>query len=539
MSDYCQVYRLSDLRRYPGWVEPSGDPVELGYLWADLVVRASALDPEQVLFHTDAADWATFCRDTLDFQAPVFQRPRCGMEPAVPAPDRGWLPFGSGQTWLLEQVEAERPAFRNPLFAVQVPRRPDPVAVEGALAAVLQCHDALRLRLGRVDGRWAQTMTDDPCVPLTWVRLSELPEAEATAGREAATVDAYRLLCTLHGPMARFLYFELRGEDGDMMVVLLSHILADGLSQFVLNSDLHTVLAQAADEQPPAVAPAASFEQWAWRVDEARATEAARREVADYWLGLPWDRVEPIPVDFPEGRVRDAVSGRYGYGTQGSEQDVAAWLSVEETRRALRRGSRGELGALELIVTALAFAYQRCMGSSVLYVAGVDNNRQSSFPDMRLERMVAMAAQLRRVLVDVSAARTADEVLAAVQSQLNSTPNHGRTLEWLLRGGDGRPVLEELRRLPGEPHVFLMYRGRAKRWSARGKTVDGSVEALNHLNDQCLRTFPIDCIVEVLDDQLLLKLVYSPQVHRRETIAAMVDACVDCLRDLSATPTPS
>ncbi len=552
MSDYCRGYLLADLRRFRGWAEPAGErrPDDVCYLWTDLVVRDSALYPEQVLFVTDSPDWADFCRGTLGFEPPAFERPPCRVDPseATGSPER-WVPFTPGQRWMLEQVEAAQPNHRNPRLAIAVERRCEPAAAERALAVLLDCHEALRLRLGRVDGRWVQVVSDDPGVPLTWVSLAGLPAESATAARAAITVDAFHLVSRLTGPLLRFLYLEQdvdqEGDLCDLLAMLFSHVVADGISQFVLNSDLRKLLTQAADGEPPALAPAVSFGRWTEHVASHVGSTEAEAELRDYWLRLPWERVRPMPLDFPEGRVVDPVSGRSGFGTEASQRDVTVLLEAAETERLLRRATGRENDMQDFLLTALLVAFAERTGSPVLYLVDVDSNRQCSFADVDLSRTVGMMAQLRRILLDLGGAQAPEEVLATVRTQLRALPNRGRTLEWMLRRGDGLPVREELRGIPMVPALFTMYRGRVRHWGSqptyrylkmRGLEQGGQIPALDTVSLRCLRAFPLDFEAEVVYDQLKLKLTYSESVHRRETIESLAAACLGCLRDLVGAP---
>lgn len=533
MSNYCRAYEIADLRRYPGWHDAAGEH-DVAYLWGDLVVRRSGVAPDaEVVFQSDADEWGAFCRETLGFSAPEFPRPACSLEPGPTGLSGRRLPFTAGQRWLLEELNSDKPRVHNPRLALNVEERLDPVAMETALATIFEAHDALRFRIGREDGRWVQVVSDDAGIPLSYADLRGLPERAAAAARKAMTIDAYDVVSRYTGPLLWFLYFAVDGEAGDALVSVVNHLVADGVSLFVLHSDLRKVMTQSSRGATPKVPPASDFESWARRVAAYTASPEAERELHDYWLRLPWDRVQPLSLDFAEGRVVDPVSGRFGYGTLATQTEVRVLLEEEETDRWLKMAAGGRYDAMDLLMTALVVGYSELTGSRVLYLCDLDSDRNPGFPDVNLARTVGCVAQFRPFVLDLGDAATPREALDAIHAQRVAMPNHGRTLEWLIRRDDGLPVPEELRVLPPfPPDVWLNYRGRLDRWATNGTMVDGDVDELAHVNDETRRNTPLDFDVLVIRGHLEMRFAFSTQVLRRETVERLASACLRCMRDL-------
>jgi hypothetical protein len=536
MSNYCRAYQIADLRRFSGWRDPAGDlrADDVAYLWGDLVARRSGVAPDaDVVFQSDTDEWRAFCRDQLSFSAPDFPRPPCSLEPAESDSSRRRLPFTPGQRWLLEELNSDPPRVHNPRLLVNIERRQDPVAMETALAAIFDAHDALRFRIARQDGRWVQTVSDDPAVPLSYGDLRGLPPAVAAAARKAMTIDAFHVVGRYTGPLLWFVYIAMDGEGNDALVSVVNHLVADGVSLFVLFSDLRKVLTQSERGAAPRVPPASDFESWSRRIAAYTASPEAERELHDYWLRLPWDRVRPMPLDFPEGLVIDPVSGRHGYGTLKTQTEVRVVMEEDETDRWLRMAAGGRYDAMDLLMTALLVGYSELTGSRVLYLCDLDSDRNPGFADVNLARTVGCVAQFRPFILDLAGAGTPREALDAVHAQVRAMPNRGRTLEWLIRRDDGLPVPEELRALPPfPPDVWLNYRGRLDRWALNGTMVDGDVDELAHVNDETRRNTPIDFDVLVINGRLEMRFGFSTSVLRRETVEALSAACLNCLRDL-------
>jgi non-ribosomal peptide synthase protein (TIGR01720 family) len=538
MSNYCQAYQLATLRRFPGWHDTSElGPDDVGFLGGDLVVRRDGVAPDAAVVFEGGADWQAFCRDTLRFQAPAFPRPPISLAPAEPGPTQREVPFTPGERWLLDELETSHPRVHNPRLAVRVENRLDPVAAETALAAIFDAHDSLRFRLGRPGGRWVQTVSDDPGIPLTYGDLRDLPPAAVAAARKRLTIDAFDLVSRHTGPLLWFVYVAKDDEEGDVIIAVVNHLVADGVSLFVLHSDLRKVLTQAHRGAAPQVPQASDFEAWSRRIVQYTGSPEADREMRDYWLKLPWDRIRPMELDHPEGRDVDPLSGRYGYGTLATQTEVRVILEEDETERWLRMAAGGRFDAMDLLMTALLVGYSELTGSRVMYLYDLDSDRDPGFKDVNLARTMGCVAQFRRYVLDLGEATSPQEALVAVHDQVRAMPNKGRTLEWLLRRQDGLPVPEELSVVPAFPaDIWLNYRGRLDRWAVNGTMVDGDVAELAHVNDESRRNTPLDFDALVLNGRLEMRFIYSSQVLRRETVERLADACQRCIRELIPQP---
>lgn len=441
------------------------------------------------------------------------------------------VPFTSGQRWLLDEREAAHPRLITLRAVLPVERPSGRSAVEGALRLLLERHDALRLRLTRAGGGWAQTLDDSTAVPLAWVRLAGLAPAEAAGARKAACLEACLRVRQPGEPMLAAVYLQ-GGEGGDALFVVVDHLVADGMALAVLGSDLRRLLGGGAG-----LAPVTPFERWARRIADHVASAEVARELDEFWLRLPWDRVRPLPADFPDGVVTDPASGRPGYGVQASERMVTGMLGAEETDRWLARTGRRGYEPDELVLTAVLVALVEHTGSPVQFVMDNHLNRFSTFAGLDPSRIVGYVSGARRLVFDLGGAGTDEEALRAVRAQLRAMPNLGRTLEWVVRRGDGREVPEAVRSIARLADVTVLYNGRLDRWVAAG--VGGGrgedLPELERLNDGGLRNHPLACNVVVdLDGRLRVDLQYSERVHRRETVEALLARCMACHRQLSS-----
>src|SRR5436190_1214118 len=220
------------------------------------------------------------------------------------------------------------------------------------------------------------------------------------------------------------------------------------------------------------------------------------------------------------------------------------WSSTTSSPTACRRRCWCRTcDADDLVLTAVLVALAELTGSPVQFVMDSHLNRYPPFDGLDVSRSVGSIAGARRMVFDLEGAATAGEALRAVHAQLRAMPNHGRTLEWLIRRGDGRPVPEALGALRRPADVTVLYNGRLDRWvtAGVGGGLGESLPELARLGERGPRGHPIRCNVVIdLDGRLRVDLLYSESLHRRETIEGLMARLLASFRALGdQAPGPS
>ncbi|MGY6217870.1 condensation domain-containing protein, partial [Methylolobus aquaticus] len=154
----------------------------------------------------------------------------------------------------------------------------DTDALAAALRALLAQHDSLRLRYRQVDGVWQQAYAEpEPAAELLWHR----PVADRAA-LAAEAEAAQRSLDLAQGPVLRAVYMPVADGSARLLLVI-HHLVVDGVSWRILLEDLHTAYRQRVAGQPIVLPPkTASFQTWARHL-EIYAASAALRQEAAFW----------------------------------------------------------------------------------------------------------------------------------------------------------------------------------------------------------------------------------------------------------------
>jgi amino acid adenylation domain-containing protein/non-ribosomal peptide synthase protein (TIGR01720 family) len=211
------------------------------------------------------------------------------------------LSLAQARLWILDQL-APGSVMYNLRGGVRIRQALDPAAMQRALNAVVERHEALRTVFRVVDGGPAQLVLPAMSVPLQCYDLRRLPrDRRDEAAARLAVELADEPFALSEGPLLRALLIWL-GPADYAMVFCFHHIVADGWSMGVLARELGALYEAEAAGREARLAPLpvqyADFAVWQreWLSGERLAQQVA------YWrealagmatLELPLDRPRP------------------------------------------------------------------------------------------------------------------------------------------------------------------------------------------------------------------------------------------------------
>ncbi|QWF79751.1 non-ribosomal peptide synthase/polyketide synthase [Amycolatopsis sp. CA-230715] len=209
---------------------------------------------------------------------------------------------------------------------VQTPAELDWAGARAVLAAVAARHDMLRARLVR-DGDWTfevpETVDSDEwivhCAVSTEDDLRAVIAEQALSARDRLDPDA--------GRMVSAVFFDTGRDRPGRLLVLIHHLVVDGVSWRILLPDFAAAWADLAAGRSPELAPVGtSFRRWSSEL-VARASEPARLDE------LPWWRAalsggDPLPLRAELDPARDVVRTVRGIGLTLSTEHTEPLLTT-------------------------------------------------------------------------------------------------------------------------------------------------------------------------------------------------------------------
>ncbi|MER1062389.1 amino acid adenylation domain-containing protein [Pseudomonas aeruginosa] len=431
-------------------------------------------------------------------------------------PVLGSMPLMPIQQRFFEEDVPERHHWNQSLL-LEPSEALDPQALQGALAALVEQHDALRLRYMPGERGWqAEFLPQEASEELLWERT-----LDATEELEEVIEACQRSLDLRHGPLLRALLAAL--PDGSQRLLLVvHHLVVDGVSWRILLEDLQQAYqALATGEMPHLPAKTSSFKVWAERVQEHARGPALKSELA-YWQAQLQGLSDNLPCDNPHGR-RQLKHAAY----------VGGRLEREWTRRLLQQAPAAYRTQInDLLLTALARVVCRWSGEAEVLVRLEGHGREDLFEDIDLSRTVGWFTSLYPLRL--SPRIDLVDSIKTIKEQIRAVPNKGIGYGLLRYLGDdearttlgclpeGQLVFNYLGQFDGsfdqEQGLFVP----AREGSGAERSDEAVLDGLLALSGQ------------VYDGELSLQWTFSREVFEEATIQRLADEYLSELQALVA-----
>ncbi|HEX8275247.1 MAG TPA: amino acid adenylation domain-containing protein [Longimicrobiaceae bacterium] len=435
----------------------------------------------------------------------------------------GEAPLTPTQHWFFEQDLPEPGHWNMPLLLAA--RGPvDHAALEGAVRALAEHHDALRTRFSRgADGRWTQTLAGlEPGIPVERVDLSAVPADERSPAVARLAAEMQGTL-ELGGPLVRVAHFDLGPDAPGRVFLLAHHLVMDGASWRTVLEDLQTAYEQLRAGGEVVLPPkTTSFKAWAEKLVELVRSGALDAEAA-LWTDPARAGVAPLPTDSD------------GPNLESSEGTVTVALTAEETRALLQEAPAAYRTQInDLLLAAVARAFGRWTGDARVLVQMESHGREEHLVEgVDLSRTVGWLTAAYPLLLDLRGAEGEEAAIKAVKEQLRAVPERGigyGLLRWL--GGD--EVRERLRALP-QAQASFNYLGQIDgTFSDEGAFRMAEEPTGRFRSPLGERWFLLDLMALVEGGELILRMGYSTARHRRETVLGVLEDVAAELRALLA-----
>jgi amino acid adenylation domain-containing protein/non-ribosomal peptide synthase protein (TIGR01720 family) len=431
---------------------------------------------------------------------------------AVEGPITGLVPLTPIQQRFFSEPMPERAHYNQALLLE--PRTPlSPALLAETLSRLVQHHDALRLRYRQdAQGAWEQRYAEvSPEADAPWLRA-----AADSAELERLCAEAQRSLDLYRGPLHRALLITLP-EGAQRLLVVVHHLVVDGVSWRVLLEDLQTLYRQLTAGQAPSLPPkTSSLQRWSETLRELAVSPEQDAERA-YWLALA---ERPAPRELPRDEAQGGLLVR-----QRATQSFQ--LGVDRTAQLLRAAPEAYRTQVnDLLLTALARVLCRFSADTASWIELESHGRQDCFEGVDLSRSVGWFTSAFPV-------RLAPELGSDAASLASAIRSVKEELRGVPRGGLGHGVYaclgaSEVRaRLERGPRarVTFNYLGQFDQSFGPDALLSLAAEGSGpSQSEQAPLGNWLSVHGQVAGGQLALSIGYSREMYRTETIAALCAA---------------
>ena len=430
------------------------------------------------------------------------------------------------QQWFFEQKLAE-PDHWNQAVLLEAKEPIDVRALEVAVNALVGHHDALRTRFVRRGEGWAGEVMPVREGAASVMRVEDFSAksgGEVASAIEALANELQASLKIEAGELVRAAWIDLGGGCGGRLLMVIHHLVVDGVSWRVLAADLLAAYAQARAGAGIAL-PEKTAGYRAWAEGLKGVATLAKAEEA-YWARVASDAaVTALPLDFAVSEEAER---------EAHEAVVEHVLEPAETQVLVRDfAARQRTNVEEVLLAAVARVLTAWSGRTAVWVDLESHGRDEIVPGMDVGNTVGWFTAMAPLRLELAGARDAGEALKAVKEQVRALPRNGIGFGLACRHGEGR-LAEALRALPARDVVFN-YLGQFDQALPEGTAFAVAKESAGRMRGaRNRRTHRLQIVARVEGGRLQVEWNYSAKLHARETIAGLAEAFVAEVRGLIA-----
>ncbi|MEM1254709.1 MAG: amino acid adenylation domain-containing protein [Cyanobacteria bacterium P01_H01_bin.21] len=453
----------------------------------------------------------------------------------------GVVPLSPIQKWFLDQSWSN-PHHFNQALLLQVPADLKIDELRQSLHHLAMHHDALRLRFVQEEGQWQQfhREPDDDLLPLEVVDLSHLPMTERLQALTELANQRQARLNFSEGPIGQVVLFQLDQQQPHRLLLILHHLIVDGVSWRILLGDLLALYHQALASHPLQLSPkTTAFQDWVLKL-QGYSQLPEFQDSLKYWLQLPWSEVSPLPVDMAMPSTETSSVNM---------KSVSVSLSAAETEELLKQVPEAYNTQInDALLTALVLSIGSWSKRSTVLIHLEGHGREHLFDEVDVSLTVGWFTSLYPVLLTAANDISIGTALKAVKEQLREVPQAGMSYGLLRYMTQNSEIESALSALP-TPEVIFNYFGQIEQGSevaAAGWSLAREPIGATH-SPQGQPAHQLDINAQVVSGRLEVIWAYDSIRYRSETIENLaqdyiraLQALIDhCLSPESGGYTPS
>lgn len=418
----------------------------------------------------------------------------------------GVTPLTAIQRWFFETHNGEIQHF-NQAVLLKSRARVDAEALRHALNKLQEHHDALRMTFHCEAGQATQINAGLP-YPLSF-DVIDLRYDSGAADMETHINKSHRSFNLANGPLMKAVLYRL--NEGDRLLIVIHHLVVDGVSWRILLEDLEQSYRQSLAGEPVKFAPkTASFKQWAEEVSRYASRADFRKEI-EYW-----------DVNYAAGTSGQAERAT-GDNAYGACRTASISLSPEATDALLTKTSHAYHTEInDLLLTALARALKRWRGEPRAWMTLEGHGREPLEFEIDVSRTVGWFTSMYPFLLELPDDDDLGRQIKHVKEALRKVPQKGIGFG-ILRYVAPDEKRQSLRDVPLSD-ISFNYLGQFDDKPEEGFFIFAEEFSGHAVNPELQRQHALDIVGLIARGQFHLSITFHPSRHRPESIEKL---CAD------------
>ena len=420
------------------------------------------------------------------------------------------------QKWFFEQKNTDINHF-NQSVMLYSRKGFDEKLIRKVFDKITGHHDALRMIYKTEAGRVVQYNRGmaGESYSLNVINLS----AEANCA-DKIEEEANKLQCSINlkeGPLVKLGLF--RTMEGDHLLIIIHHLVVDGVSLRILLEDLATGYVQVMNNEEIELQDKTdSFREWSDKLQNYADSKELLKEL-EYWNRLEGTDIAPLQKDniAKENKVKDSDT-------------LSMTLSEEETEKLLNDVNQAYNTQInDILLTALGLSLKDHTGEDDVLITLEGHGREEIIDDVDITRTVGWFTTAYPVLMDMRKSKDLSYQIKAVKEYLRHVPNRGigyGILKYLTHE-ENKSVLK----FSLKPEISFNYLGQFDRDMETGVFTMSPYGTGQTVSPDSERQCSFDINGMIAGGRLTLTFSYNKYEYSKSTVSKLMD---NYKRNLSA-----
>ncbi len=390
--------------------------------------------------------------------------------------------------------------------------RLDENIIKKTFTKIVEQHDALRINF-RIYGEKITQYNRGIDGELFQISIFDcIADKDDTTNMDNMAYALHRSMNLTEGPLVKLGLF--RRHDGDHLLLVIHHLLCDGLSLMTVLEDAAAVYNQLQRNEPISLPPkTSSLKEWSERI-YAYCNSSEFLKETDYWRKVENTPVELLPKDTT-------------FGEERHKNDVAineTLLSEKETKVLMKNvNQRFDTDIKDLLATAFGAAVKEWTGINNILIDYKIHGRENIFDGIDVSRTVGWFATEFPAILDMSKLEDLQTQIISIRDMFRNVPGRGLGYETLREVT--LPENKKELKLNLHPEILFNYSGDfAGRTNEdfQGFSISPLYKNLNE-SPESERKYTLIIELMILDGNLNVTLHYNKHQYYESTMKELLN----------------
>ncbi|MCY9369690.1 lichenysin non-ribosomal peptide synthetase LicA [Bacillus haynesii] len=381
----------------------------------------------------------------------------------------------------------------------------DPETAGKALSKLIEHHDALRMVYQRNGDGIVQYNRglEETAVSPEVIRFNE-SGAELEAAVLKASNRIQSSIDLTEGPLLKAVIFKT--DQGDHLLIVIHHLVVDGISWRILLEDFAAGYAQAEKGEPIILQEKThSFAEYAARLKEYAGSKAFAKEIG-YWQEIEQAETAALPKDdeAEDKRMRHTKTAEFS-------------LSKEETEQLMTKVHEAYSTEMnDILLTALGLALKEWTGQEDFIICLEGHGREDIIDGLNISRTAGWFTSQFPVLIQMGHSEDIGYQIKQIKEELRHIPNKG------IGYGIYRYLTEEGKEAqPIKYDISFNYLGQFTEMTDSGLFTRSTLPSGDPLSPETEKPNALDIVGYIENGILTMSIAYHSLEYKESTVAAV------------------